>query len=413
MKRFLRFLAALACGLGLPGAAQALTLEQALALAEANNPRLRAAAAQADAARAGLVTARALPNPDLEALFGRQDARSPYDSPEGGVQLYGLNQRLDLPGVREPRIRAAQAGLDGSLLALAESRLAVRAGVKRAFYDVLRRQEELELARETQKLIEDIRRRVQARVDAGEAPRLEAIRAEAESATATNAVSAAQLRLARATATLRAAIGPPLPDELQVVGDLDAVATLPELGRLREEMLANYPALAQARAEVRRAEARLETERALRIPQPSLRASFERQPDQNKFVVGIGVPIPVWDQRQGPIGEAVAALQEASAATERRQLELLAALEDAYERYAVASRQIDAFEGGLLRQAEAALRVAEAAYRFGERGFIEVLDAQRVLRTVRGDFLAARFDRQAALIDLEQLRATASAEGKR
>lgn len=404
---------AIACGLCLQAAAHALTLEQALALAESNNPRLRAAAAQADAARAGVVTARALPNPDLEALLGRQEARSPYDTPEGGVQLYGLSQRLDLPGVREPRIRAAQAGLDGSLLALEEARLAVRAGVKRAFYDLLRRRGELDLARETQKLIEDIRRRVQARVDAGEAPRLELIRAEAESATATTAVSAAELRLARAIATLRAAIGPPLPDSLDVAGDLDAVAAPPELARLREEMLARYPALAQARAEVRRAEARLETERALRVPQPSLRASFERQPDQNKFVIGIGVPIPVWDQRQGPIGEAVAALQEAAAASERRQLELLAALEDAHERYAVAARQIEAFEGGLLRQAEAALRVAEAAYRFGERGFIEVLDAQRVLRAVRGDFLAARFDRQAALVDLEQLRALPSAEVRR
>jgi cobalt-zinc-cadmium efflux system outer membrane protein len=223
-------------------------------------------------------------------------------------------------------------------------------------------------------------------------------------------MASARLRLARALASLRAAIGPPLPAEFDVVGELESGAPLPEVGRLREEMLANYPSLAQSRAEVRRAEARLETERALRAPQPSVRAGIERQPDQNRFVVGIGLPIPLWDQRQGPIGEAVAALQDASASADRRQLELVAALEDAYERYAVATQQVAAYESGLLRQAEAALRAAEAAYRFGERGFIEVLDAQRVLRTVRTDFLAARFDRQAALIDLEQLRATGARE---
>ena len=54
---------------------------------------------------------------------------------------------------------------------------------------------------------------------------------------------------------------------------------------------------------------------------------------------------------------------------------------------------------------EAALRVAEAAYRFGERGILEVLDAQRVLRSVRADLLQARFQAQAARVVLEQLAA--------
>ena len=51
------------------------------------------------------------------------------------------------------------------------------------------------------------------------------------------------------------------------------------------------------------------------------------------------------------------------------------------------------------------MRAAEAAYRLGERGILEVLDAQRVLRTVRLEFLNAQFDRQAALIDLDEVRA--------
>jgi cobalt-zinc-cadmium efflux system outer membrane protein len=58
-----------------------------------------------------------------------------------------------------------------------------------------------------------------------------------------------------------------------------------------------------------------------------------------------------------------------------------------------------------VREAEAALRVAESAYRFGERGILEVLDAQRVLRSVRADLLQARFQAQAARVVLEQLAA--------
>jgi cobalt-zinc-cadmium efflux system outer membrane protein len=59
----------------------------------------------------------------------------------------------------------------------------------------------------------------------------------------------------------------------------------------------------------------------------------------------------------------------------------------------------------LLRSAEAGLRVAEAAYRAGERSFLEVLDAQRTLRTVRSDYNHALFDRNAAWLDIEKLTA--------
>ena len=44
-----------------------------------------------------------------------------------------------------------------------------------------------------------------------------------------------------------------------------------------------------------------------------------------------------------------------------------------------------------------------AAYRFGERGILDVLDAQRVLRSVRADLLQARFQLQVARITLLQL----------
>ncbi|HKC42695.1 MAG TPA: hypothetical protein VKC64_02630, partial [Burkholderiales bacterium] len=48
---------------GVARAAEPLTLERALALADEANPRLRAAAAQTEGARAGILTARAYPNP--------------------------------------------------------------------------------------------------------------------------------------------------------------------------------------------------------------------------------------------------------------------------------------------------------------------------------------------------------------
>ena len=385
-------------------AAEPLTLERALALAEEHSPRLRFASALTEGAQAAILTARAYPNPDFQTLAGPQYQRLPGAQP-GLLQHYSVSQPLDLPSVRRSRINAAELGRESSAFALAEGRLGVRAAVKQAFYLVLRRRGEIELARENLRLVEDLRRRIQVQVDVGEAARLELTRADAELATAQTYATSAQLRFVNATAMLRTAVSAPLGPNIEPSGALEISVVLPPLDTLREEMLSRHPALLQAQAEIRRAQARLETEIALKKPQPSLYAEFERQPDLGFYRFGVRLPLPLWNRREGPISEAAAALKQARTVADLHRIELIAGLERAYGQYEVARQQVASFELGVLKEAAAALRAAEAAFRLGERGILEVLDAQRVLRTVRLDFLNAQFDLQAALIEVEQLRA--------
>ena len=67
---------------------------------------------------------------------------------------------------------------------------------------------------------------------------------------------------------------------------------------------------------------------------------------------------------------------------------------------------VTALESGIVSRAEAALKVAEAAYRFGERGFLEVIDAQRVFRAARAELIAARYELATAWVEIQRLRAT-------
>jgi cobalt-zinc-cadmium efflux system outer membrane protein len=382
---------------------EVLTLEHALTLAERFNPQLRAVSAVVDGAQAGIVTARQRPNPFFDANFGGQQGLD-ISNPTGQLGVYGFTQPLELNSVRRARIRTAELGRQSTQFALSEARLSLRAAVKQAFYEVLRREAEVELAEGNLKLIDDLRRRIAVQVQVGEAARLELIRADAELAAARIQVRSSELRLATSFAGLRAAIGAPLGD-IAPEGVLAEKANLPPLSTLREKVLAKHPAVGQAQAEIRRADSRLDLERELRKPQPTLRSELEQQPGARQFRLGLNVPIPAWNRREGEIAEAAAALRQANALAEVRRLEIGAALERAYGVYEVANEQLAAFEAGAMREAEAALEAAEAAFRFGERGIIEVLDAQRVLRGVRQDFLSAQFDRQAALIELERLQA--------
>lgn len=382
--------------------AQKVTLERALEIADLQHPQLRAGIAQVDVARAGITTARAYPNPQTDFLAGQQ-----FSQPAGGrvfnVPLYGLVQPLELGQLRPSRIQLAERGRESSEFLLGGARLAVLSNVRRTFFQALRRRAEIEIAQENLRLVQDLRDRIKVRVEVGEAGRLELVRAETEVVSARTLVSNAQLLLVSALAQFRAAVGGPLPQDLELEGALDPPVDLPPLREVRQQAMDRHPALALARSEIRRADARLDYETALRRPQPFLRSEIDMSNPSYRF--GVGITLPVWNQRQGPIAEASAGLRQAESLALAREIEILAALDGAYGRYQVASQQVAQFEEGLLREAGEALRAAETAYLLGERGILEVLDAQRVLRAVRLGFLNAQYDRQGALIDLDELRA--------
>lgn len=404
-RRFTSGALLLSCVFAAPVSAAPLTLLQAVALAEQHSPVLKVASSQMDGAHAALDTALAFPNPDVELGSGNSHLLPPT-AQRGHNSALTVSQPLELPSLRNARQRAAEAGIASGTALLDDARINLHAQVKVAFFDVLRRQDEAKLAAENYALLLQIRNRVKLRVEVGESPRYELVKSEAESLTAESAANSAGIRVVQAKHKLRALLGAPLEEQFEIAHSMSELTVLPALVKLRAELLENQPLLKTAIAETARADAKLEQERSLRIPQPTLKWGAERHPDVNLWRVSVAVPLPLWNQRTGPIGEAHANKERAIAEQERIRFSLLGELEQAYGRYQIARRQMEVFENGLMRDAESALKVAEAAYRYGERGILDYLDAQRVFRSTRMDYLNARYELQFALVDIERLRAT-------
>lgn len=390
--------------LSIAAPAAPLTLEAAIALAIENHPQLRAGEAQIDAARAGIRSAAARPNPEFAALAGRQTYRVP-ENVSGLVTSFSVTQPLDIGPARPARIDFATRTRESSEIARDVTRLSVLSAVRRAFYAALRRNDEIKILEESYRLVEEFAKRTHVRVDVGEAGRLEGIRADAELATARTALNNARLQYVTALTQLRGAIGATIDPAQVPQGNLDPAQQLPPLESIRGEVMSRHPAMLLAQAEVRRADSRIKLEQAQVRPQPAIRVEMDRPPDTPTYRAGISIPLPFWNRREGLIAEAVAGMRQTQALADARQLELMAAVDSAYGRYQLATQSLGAFEQGLLREAEESVKAAEVAYRLGERGILEVLDAQRVLRTVRLDFLNAQYERQFALIDLDELRA--------
>ncbi len=380
-------------------------------MAEQNSPRLHAANALLDRATAATQTARAYTNPQAEFFAGKQSARD-IATPgiPGLLQHYAGYQTLEIPHERSTRQRVADLGRVGQGYQRDTEQLSVTSAVKHAFYETLWRKHEVEHARENFTLVQGLRDRVAVEVRVGEKGRLELTRAEAEMARANFAVQSAQINLANAIALLRAAIAAPPDLALDPIGEPEPPVRLGPLNELRTLVLRNHPIIGEANTAMEQSEAELEHQRALRVPQPTLFGEWEKQPDLTFWRMGVTVPLPLWDKRRGQIADSQAAIRQSAAIRNQRQLELTAALERAYESYQLADQQVTSLEAGSLREAESAVDAAMAAYRFGERGIVEVLDAQRVLQSVRGDLLDASFARQAALVDLEELGVAPSGE---
>lgn len=389
-------------------AAQPYTLDQLLSLALQGNKGVEAASAGVDVARAGLTTARAYPNPEVEFTTGRVSARQP-GAATGVGQTLSITQRIDLPNQRRLRYEVATGTLRATTASHESFVVDLVARVKRGFYETLRREAEFSAAQEDLALTQQLYNRAQIRVDVGDAPKYEAIRVGAELLNAQKNNQSALLRVNQAKSFLRQQVGEILPAGFALQGRLGRTWSLEPLAKLRETMLAGNAELTEYRAALQRARASVDYERSLRLPSVALKATSSRDPDVRDTQFGVVVSVPLWDRREGPVNEAAAGVIRARSQLEAREFELTQQLDSAYQQFQIAASQVEALESGIVRQAEAALNVAEAAYRYGERGIIDYLDAQRVLRTARNDLIAAQFDLQMAAVEIERLLANSFA----
>lgn len=393
--------------LAAPSAASTdLTLEEAIAMARLQSPQLKSATAKTLRARATVLSARAYSNPNIEIYEGRQYAR-PIATPgtPGLLQHYAALQPIEIPSERRARIQAAKLGVDASLFGQQDVLLALVLDTKQSFYNALRHEREIHIAEQNLQLVASLYRSIQLEVQVGEKGQLELTRATAELARARFEVTSKHLQYAQAIAQLRATIAAPADASLHPKGTMELHTPLPTLTEMRTAVLETHPSLKQTQKEKEAAETSLTRERAARIPRPTAFLEYENQPDLRYWRTGVTIALPFFDRKRGEIEDAKAQISLTDASLTQKRLELTAALERAYEQYQLADQQASTLESGPLHAAESAVQGAQAAYKFGERGIVEVLDAQRVLQSVREDLLEAQFARQSALVDLEQLGA--------
>lgn len=374
-----------------------LTLAHAMQLALRANPDLSASRHEAVAANAEIDQAGLLPNPEVSWLL--EDTQR--DTRTTTVQFI---QPIELGGKRAARIAAAtrrSAVVDATLLA---RQAALRADVKRAFFDLLSAQQQSHLADESLALAQQVTSIARRRVAAGKVSPVEETRAGITQANIRLETARAKSALLNARRHLAALWGSRAPLFSKVSGQLETLPVIPEWNALKTHLSA-APAMLQARAEVERRQAIAEVEDSRRIPDVSVTLGVKRdeQIGRNQAVVGVSIPLPLFDRNQGNLLAALRRTDQARDELLATEIRLDGELTQGFQRFLSAQTEVHALRDEILPNAQSVYQAVTKGFTFGKFAFIDVLDAQRSLLQVRTRYLQSLSAAHRAAADIEQL----------
>jgi cobalt-zinc-cadmium efflux system outer membrane protein len=377
----------------LSGATQleSLTLDQALEMAERLQPELAEARAMVEAAEGRAKQAGLFPNPEVIAGANQLPLRSGAANEKEYVA--GMGQTLPLGG-RLGKARQAEL-LDREVRArgLEVKRRDIRKRVHSAFATALYQEKAWQAQ---QQIFQNAGRAVAtatARLQAGDAVREELARVEMEAARSKVELQRAESLRQQSLVALASAIGDATLSVKTLAGSLDATFEIPTLENLVGN-LAAQPELAMADADIRARAARVDLAKAERIPDVRVELLYHRleASRENTLDVGLSIPLPIFDRKQGRLREARAEVAAAEARSRMTQNELAARLQESYLQLTSALASSRMLKTDVLAKADTVLKTAEARYAAGDASLTEILPVRRDWAAVQLTYLESLRD---------------------
>lgn len=381
-----------------------LDYEALLGRLAATHPEYRAVQAEADAARAAIDAAYALPDPELRIeLMDIDDGDLRPD--QVGTTKYTVEQRVPLWGKRALAREAASAAHAGRRARSGQTLAELRAALRESFAEYHAASAELELLEETSALLAQALASATERHAAGLGPQQDLLRARTEQSALLIEAEALRARVTRARIALNALSGEPLETPLPPPGPLPATDGFePASERVLDGEDFVSPALEIAERELRQREA--ERELATRERYPDLTVGLTPVQRGNRFETWelmVGFTLPLHGGTHARERER-RGLQ--LAAGERRRATLLALRTAAAGTRAeyVSAREAERIVGErLLPEARLTYRSALAAYGNAQLDFDAVVAAALRIRDARRQQIDAALRQQLAVAGFERL----------
>lgn len=390
------------------------TVDELVARAVAENPELRAARAEIDAAVGRLRQAGLRPNPMLE--LGGQKALSPDNNLTVGVAL-----PLDLNGRKEGRVGVAERELAMRRAQLADRERRLRADVRMKAGEIFAARRNLDVA---DQLLDANRRSfglVQQRVREGANPPLdESLQlVEVNRLEASRRLLASRVEIAMLQLKAQAGLAPEAP--VGIRGELTPVPLVADRADAVRQALAARADIEAARAEAAMARAMVRKEEAEGRWDATVNVGYQRQdfgfslsgltasgqtrPIQDVFHYfggGVSIMLPLRNRNEGNIVAAHAATRAADRRIDFAELTARQEIDAAFTQHEATRRSLEIYERGVRDVARQNLDVVRRAYELGRGSLLDVIAEQRRYLEVENGYTDALKQVYDAAVEVER-----------
>ena len=361
-------------------------MEDAVRIALRYNQALRAQRFNVDQSKAGEVTAGLKPNPVLGNLVDTIPIFSPQTIRlQSQIYEETLNYTVERGGKREKRVVVAKDNTDVAAKTVTDNERQLRFQVVQDFINVLLAKSVLTLAQDdlanySQEL--DLNK---ARLTAGDLAEGDYLKLSLQKLQFEQDVSAAQLSLVQAKATLRQQLGyQSVADNYDVSGMLTHTKHTVQLDDLQKQAIANRPDLQAAHGGVKVANDTVALAFGNKVRDWTWGTDYT---NQNFGINGVGVSLsfelPIHDRNQGEIARSQAAVRQAVESESSTQVGVLTDVVNAYYGLQTAEEVVTLFEGGYLDQATQSRDISNYAFQRGAASILDLLDAERSYRATQ------------------------------
>ncbi len=387
---------ALAAAAAMPLSAQeriagagAPALSSLVAEALRNNPELRAAAKEVEAADQRVRPAGALEDPMLEAgLLNAPIQPFSLNREDMTMKMLGLSQKLPYPGKRALREKVAAKDAETLKYGLGETTNRVVRDVKLAYFDLALTDETVRLLKNNRQILEQFLRIAESRYAVGQAAQADVLKAQ----TQLGRMNEELLRMERERPVTEAELVRLLgrradasPIAVELPGAREATLNLEAL---QQTALRERPQLLGLQSTIERSTKALELARTEKQPDFDLRFSYGQreknplgEPRQDVFSLTVAMNLPVWraDKIEPRIAEAQALHDQALDLQQAQQNDVLAKLRQQVAVVEQSRKSVKLYETGILPQARLAVEAALSAYRVSRVDLLTLLDSQMTL----------------------------------
>lgn len=380
-----------------------LTLSDCLRIALSGHPSIHAATADVRAARARIVTAGSLSQPELS--FDSDLQPRLFSFRRSGESYLGLSQTIDWPGKLVTRSGIARQEARESGFEADQVKCELILQVKLAFFSLLAAEEQAALGAENLELARDFLTKAKLKFEAGDAPQIEMMKAEVETARAETELMFARSRVKTATVTLNTLLGRPVGAPLPIRGEMKPLSLEMDPVRLQEYAQQHRPEILRGRTALKRSSLVQKQAGLGYLPDLTLGVARHRIVGETStwdVTVALQFPLFFWQGWRGEIREAAALKEKAAAELALLEKTVLQEVEIAWQNLTAMNQQIRFFEDQVLRQAEEVYRKTMFSYQEGEVGYVELIESRRTLIETKKTYTDVLFQYQAALGELEK-----------